>query len=120
MKQLLRRVVLVLLSATVISAVASGGFAVVKTQSEYYGVCSQLSGFPGLLLDAGLLQRGDCKHHDDDHGLYRDDGHRGGDDDDDRCDVGRECRVEGKRGHCEDVTLGGRKKMCVCRAEVSR
>lgn len=120
MKQL-RRILLILLSATVISAVGSGGSAIVKARSQYYGVCSQLAGFPGVLQAAGLLQRGNCRH---DHGQggwgesLKDDDHR--DDHDEDCDVGRECKVEGRRGSCRKEQMWGHRRICVCVAEVSK
>ena len=123
MKPLLRRFLFILLSTTVISAVASGGLAVVKAQSEYYGVCSQLNGFPGFLQDAGLLQTGTCRSHRGDDDLAFDD-HRDGrgdhDDHGEQCNVGSECRVGGKRGSCRSENLPGRRNICVCVTNVSK
>jgi hypothetical protein len=93
----LKRILLILLPV-VVSASASGGVAVMQARSEYYGICSKLSGFPGFLQAAGLLQAGTCRSL------------PGGS----LCGVGSACTVNGQAGKCANKGLPGGSPVCVC------
>jgi len=86
-----------------ISVAASGSWAVVQARTEYYGVCSNLSGFPGLLQRAGLLQSGTCKAL------------PGGS----LCNAGGTCTVNSKAGICKNTGLPGGSPVCTCVATVT-
>ena len=99
----MKRSLRVLLSVVAISVAASGSWAVVQARSQYYGVCSELSGFPGLLQHAGLLQAGTCRSL------------PGGT----LCNSGGSCTVNGKAGKCKNTALPGGTPVCGCVAAVT-
>jgi hypothetical protein len=96
MKQL-KRILLILLPV-VISASAYGSVRVIEARSEYYGVCSKLGGFPGLLQAAGLLQTGSCRSL---PGAPL-------------CNTGSACTVNGGAGTCRNTAKPGGTPVCVC------
>ena len=98
-----KRSVLVVLSAMLISMTAYGGLLVNQARTEYYGVCSTLTGFPGLLQLAGMLQGGTCKTL------------PGGT----LCNAGGSCTVNSHAGKCKNVSLPGGTPVCSCLATVS-
>ena len=93
----LNRSFLILVCAALVAA-ASGGIAVIETRSEYYGVCSKLSGFPGILQRTGLLQSGTCRTL------------PGGS----LCSAGSACTVENKAGICKNTGRPGQSPTCSC------
>ncbi len=85
-------------------AVASLGTAtVLQARHDYYGVCSKLDGFPGLLQRAGLLQGGTCA------------GLPGGT----ICNQGKNCTVNGNPGTCKNTGKPGGTPVCSCVANPS-
>jgi hypothetical protein len=94
----LKRGLFIFLSVAAISGAASGSLAVIETRIEYYGVCSTLTGFPGLLQRAGLLQGGTCKSS------------PGGN----LCNAGAACTVNSVTGKCKNSALPGGTAVCVC------
>jgi hypothetical protein len=96
----LRRIFLIV----VIAAVSLSAASVIRTRHAYYGVCSQLDGFAGLLQKADLLQAGSCK------------GLPGGI----VCNAGGGCKVNGKEGTCANTAVRGSAPVCVCVATISR
>jgi hypothetical protein len=100
----LKSILLVLLPVLIsVSVSAYGAVSVMQARSEYYGICSKLSGFPGLLQSAGLLQAGTC------HSLP------GGS----LCGAGSACTVNGGRGTCANRALPGQSPLCTCVAYVT-
>jgi hypothetical protein len=99
----LKRTILVILSAAVISVTAYGGLLVNQARSDYYGICSTLTGFPGLLQRAGMLASGTCKSL------------PGGT----LCNAGGTCTVNNVAGKCKNTSLPGGTPVCSCVASVS-
>lgn len=99
----LKRMIFILLSVVAVATAASGGYAVMQARSQYYGVCSRLGGFPGLLQQAGLLQTGTCVSK------------PGGT----LCNSGGSCTVGGKAGTCYNTAKPGGTPICTCVAGAS-
>lgn len=95
----LKRTLRVVLLTGTLSAVATGGLAVLQARSDYYGVCSSLSGFPGLLQEAGLLQSGNCSKPVPGGVL---------------CNAGSSCTVSGQAGKCKNKAQPGGAALCAC------
>ena len=93
----------VILAGVVFFAVASGGYTVMQARSEYYGVCSKLSGFPGILQRAGLLATGTCVS-------------RIGEP---LCSAGGTCTVGTNSGTCKNTGKIGEPAICTCVVPVS-
>lgn len=81
----------------------TGGIALRAAQQEYYGVCSQLDGFPGVLQRAGFFQSGSC------------DSKPGGS----LCSAGSACTVATKAGKCANTGKPGGTPICTCVASIS-
>ena len=76
----------------------TGGVALRAAQHEYYGVCSTLTGVPGLLQRAGFFQSGNCASK------------PGGS----LCNAGGPCVVQGKAGTCMNSGKPGGSPLCTC------
>src|ERR1035441_7957372 len=87
-----------------IVAVSLSAATVVKARHDYYGVCSQLAGFPGFLQQAGFFQGGTCATI------------IGGS----LCQKGAACTVSGKAGTCANTGGIGGSIVCTCMANVSQ
>ena len=85
-------------------AISLGAASVAWTETEYYGVCSELTGFPGLLQRNGLLQTGTC---------VTVPGGR-------LCNAGATCTVSGKTGTCKNSAKPGGTPICSCVPNVSQ
>lgn len=90
----LKRSLLVVVSGALIF----GGGAVLQAREQYYGVCSQLNGFPGMLQKAGLLFAGTCVAA------------IGGP----PCGAGNACTVNGNSGKCRNTGTIGGPPVCTC------
>ena len=99
----LKRSFLILIFGGLISAAATGGYAVIEVRSEYKGVCSKLSGFPGFLQQAGLLMAGTCTTVP---------GQK-------LCNAGAACTVGGLNGVCKNSAKPGGSAICSCLATPS-
>jgi len=97
MKNLKRAVLYSSLGLALFGSIA-GGFALRAAQHEYYGVCSQLDGVPGLLQKAGFFQPGSCVSK------------PGGS----LCSAGSACTVQGKDGACSNQAKPGGSPVCTC------
>jgi hypothetical protein len=97
MKNLKRTVLYSSLSLALFGSIA-GGVALRAAQREYYGVCSQLDGVPGLLQRAGFFQSGNCASL------------PGGS----LCSAGSACTVQGKAGKCANTGKPGGSPICTC------
>jgi hypothetical protein len=73
--------------------ISGGTVAVARTVQTYDGVCSDLTGFPGLLQRAGFIERGTC--------IFKEG----------KC--GGPCLVDHKRGHCITI-INRRRTYCEC------
>lgn len=80
------------------AAITVSAATVVRTRSEYYGVCSKLDGFPGFLQRNGFLQAGTCTTK------------IGGT----LCSAGTACTVSGQNGICRNDTVIGGSIKCTC------
>ena len=90
--------ILVISSALVFFAMVSGGYTVMQARSEYYGVCSKLSGFPGFLQHAGLLAAGTCTSKIGEP----------------LCGAGGSCTVGTNKGTCKNTAKIGEPAICTC------
>src|SRR5580658_1117925 len=93
-----KRSLRIFLSIAAITVVVSGSLAVMQARSQYYGVCSTLTGFPGLMQQARLLQGGTCKSL------------PGGT----LCNAGSACTVNGSSGQCKNTGRPGGAVICTC------
>ncbi len=97
MKNLKRTALYSLLGFALLGSIA-GGFALRAAQHEYYGVCTQLDGVPGLLQKAGFFQSGTCVSK------------PGGS----LCSAGSACTVQGQNGTCSNTAKPGGSPICTC------
>jgi hypothetical protein len=98
MRKFIRALVVV-----VIAGASLGTATVLQARHEYYGVCSQLDGFPGLLQRAGFFQSGTCV------------GKPGGA----LCNAGAGCTVNGNSGICTNTGKPGGAAVCTCQVGVT-
>jgi len=94
---------LILLLTFVLGASSASVVVIHSEQQEYYGVCSKLSGFPGALQRAGLLQVGTCATKP----LAP------------LCNSGASCTVSGKAGTCKNTAKPLAPAVCACVANAS-
>jgi hypothetical protein len=90
-------------AGTVLFASVAGGIALRAAQQQYYGVCSQLDGIPGLLQRAGFFQAGTCSTP------------TGGK----LCNAGGSCTVNGSAGTCANKGKPGGSPVCICVAKIT-
>ena len=79
-------------------ATSLGTATILQARHDYYGVCSQLDGFPGLLQRMGFFQSGTCV------------GKPGGA----LCNAGGSCTVNGNPGTCANTGRPGGAAVCTC------
>jgi predicted secreted Zn-dependent protease len=92
------------LGLILVVAVSLSAATVVKARHDYYGVCSQLDGFPGLLQKAGFFVSGTCATQ------------IGGS----LCQKGAACTVNGNAGTCANTGGIGGSIVCTCVPNVSK
>lgn len=94
------------LGLLLVAAVSVSATTIVKARHDYYGVCSPLAGFPGLLQKTGFLQGGTCVQTLPGQPV---------------CAAGTACTVTGKAGTCQNTqTLPGEPPICTCVANSSQ
>jgi len=91
------------LAVLMIAVVSLSAATVLYERHAYFGVCSQLDGFAGLLQRAGFFQAGTCQ------------GKPGGA----LCDAGAACTVSGKPGTCKNTGKPGGAAVCTCVANAT-
>jgi hypothetical protein len=104
MARRLRRSLSVILFVTAVSVAASGSLAVMQARTRYYGVCSTLGGFLGLLQRAGFIAQGSCSVPVPGGVL---------------CNAGSTCTVNSLTGVCQNQAQPGGAALCICNTSIT-
>jgi hypothetical protein len=87
-----------------LAVTSMGTGSILYARHQYYGVCSQLDGIPGILQRAGFFQTGTCA------------GKPGGA----VCAAGSACTVNNSPGTCANTGKPGGAAICTCVATVTK
>ena len=84
----------------------TGAIVTLRTISMYDGICSEVKGFPALLMPAGFIEKGECRERvEDENGPNKE-----------RFCEAEPCRTSNnKKGRCAKKLLN-KKVTCFCKA----